>query len=77
MPDDVVLIAEEEKKYPDEWVLFEVTEVVPYDVPVSGRVLFHSRDRAEVHRVAMSNLGKDLMTTFVGDPVPPDMYVVL
>jgi len=74
---DVVDIAEEQKKYRDEWLLFEVTEVAGDDLPVRGRLLCHSASRDEVHDVAMRNLGKDLMTAFAGDPVPPDVYVVL
>jgi hypothetical protein len=74
---DVVDIAEEQKKHEDEWLLFEVTDATEDDLPVKGRLLFHSKSRDEVHEVAMRNLGKDLMTAFAGEPVPPDMYVVL
>jgi hypothetical protein len=74
---DIVDIAEEQKKYADEWLLFEVTEVTGDDRPLEGRLLCHSASRDEVHDVAMRNLGKDLMTAFSGDPVPPDLYVVL
>jgi hypothetical protein len=73
---EVVDIAEESKRHADEWVLFEVTEVADGDLPVKGRLLCHSRSRDEIHEVAMRNRGKDLMTVFAGDPVPPDVYVV-
>jgi hypothetical protein len=74
---EVLDITEESKGYEDEWLLFEVTEVTDDDLPVKGRLLCHSKSRDEIHEVAMRNLGKDLMTTFAGDPVPPDTYVVL
>ena len=76
---EVVDIAEESKKHPDEWVLFEVTEVDEFDEPVKGQFLCHSRSRDEIHEVAMQHRGASLglLTQFVGDPVPPDMYVVL
>ena len=77
--DDIVDVAEESKKYEDEWVLFEVTEVDERNEPVRGRLLCHSRSRDEIHDVAMkyrgSGLGLDI--TFTGDPVPPDMIAVL
>lgn len=74
---EVVDIAEESKIYADEWLLFEVTELDESQCPVSGRLLCHSKSRDEIHEVAMKNVGKDLMTAFTGEPVPPDMYVVL
>ena len=74
---EVVDIAEESRKYSDEWLLFEVTEVTGSDLPVKGRLLCHDKSRDEVHEAAMRNLGKDLMTTFTGESVPRDMYVVL
>ena len=54
-----------------------MTETTEDDVPVSGRLLCHSRSRDDVHEVAMQNLGKDLLTAFGGEPVPADLYVVL
>ena len=75
----IVEIAEESKKHPDEWVLFEVTEVDENDLPVKGRLLCHSESRDEVHEVAMEHRGAGLglLTEFVGDPVPPGMIPVL
>ena len=78
---EVVDIAEESKKYKDEWVLFEVTEVDERHLPAKGRLLCHSESRDEIHEVIMqvrgsvSDLG--LLTDFVGDPIPPDTYVIL
>ena len=74
---EIAVIAEESKKHADEWLLFEVTELDEHQCPVKGRLLCHSKSRDEIHEVAMRNFGKDLMTTFTGEPVPPDMYVVL
>ena len=78
---EVVDIAEESKKYKDEWVLFEVTEVDERHLPAKGRLLCHSESRDEIHEVVMkvrdsvSELG--LRTFFTGDPIPSDVYVVL
>ncbi|MGQ9627406.1 MAG: hypothetical protein ACUVV0_10950 [Anaerolineae bacterium] len=41
---EVVLIAEVEKLYPDEWLLFEVVETDEMNRPIKGRLLAHSPD---------------------------------
>ncbi len=74
---DIVDIAEEEKKFTDEWLLFEVTEVTEQDLPVKGRLLCHSESRQEIHEVAMRHLGRDLKIAFTGDVAPPGWTVVL
>ena len=76
---EVVDIDEESKKHEDEWVLFAVTEVDEDDLPIKGRLLWHSKSRDEIQEVAMEHRGASLglMTHFVGDPVAPDKYVVL
>ena len=76
---EIVDIAEESKKYEDEWVVFVVTEVDEFNEPVKGRLLCHSSSRDEVHEVAMKHRGEELGLdiTFTGDPVPPDMIAVL
>lgn len=74
---DVVTIADESKKYKDEWLLFEVTKLTEQDLPVKGRLLYHSESRDEIHEVAMRHRGKDLKITFVGERVPPGSYAVL
>ncbi len=77
--DDVVDIAQEWKKYEDEWVLFEVTEVDERNEPVRGRLLCHSRSRDEIHEVIMRERkpGVRLKTVFTGPPVPPGMELIL
>ena len=81
MPDagnaDVVDIEAESKRHPDEWVLFEVTEVDASDKPVKGRLLCHSKSRDDLHVEAMKARDRHTYAFFAGDPVPPDMVVVL
>ncbi len=78
---EIVDIEEESKKYEDEWVLFEVTEMNEIDVPVKGRLLCHSKGRREgreeVHRVDMTVRDKHTYVFFTGEPVPPHLYVAL
>ena len=78
---EVVDIEEESKKYEDEWVLFEVTEVDESDIPVKGRLLHHCKGRREgreeVHREVMKVRDKDTYIFFTGEPVPPNLIVAL
>jgi hypothetical protein len=76
---EIVDIAEESKKYPDEWVLFVITKIDDSHRAVEGRLLCHSKSRDEIHQVAMKHRGEGLglRTDCVGDPAPRDAYVVL
>ena len=74
---EAVDIEETVKQYKDEWLLFEVLETDDLDRPVKGRLLCHSKSRDEIHEVAMKERPKDALIEFTGDPIPPDMVVVL
>lgn len=76
---EVVDIAEESKKYQDEWVLFVVKEVDELNQPVRGHFLGHNKSRDEIHEVAMKHRGEGLGLQFIftGDPAPPDTVVIL
>lgn len=66
-------------QYPEEWLLFEVLETDELDRPTQGRLLFHGKSREELHQVAMVKRSRErsLLIAFTGDPIPPDMVVVL
>lgn len=72
-------IAEVEKQFPDEWLLFEVSELDEQKQPVRGKLLGHSKSRQEIHEVVMQKRSPNhlLCLRFAGDPVPPDMVAVL
>ena len=74
---EAVDIAEESMRFPDEWVLFEVTEVTEEDLPVRGHLLFHGRSREDLHRAAAKARDLDTYAFFTGEPVPPHMIPVL
>ena len=74
---EIVDIAEEEKRHEDEWLLFEVVETTENDMPVKGRLLAVSKSRDEIEEAATKHPGRDLQTIFTGDLVPPDMVPVL
>ena len=74
---DLVNIKECEKLYPDEWVLFEVLEVDEKNQPVKGKLLAHSKDRDEVHKVDMKHQNVLTYVFYAGDVIPKDMAVAL
>ncbi|MFA0749871.1 MAG: hypothetical protein SLRJCFUN_000274 [Candidatus Fervidibacter sp.] len=53
MPEDIVLIPEAEKQYPDEWLLFEIVELDEHGSPLRGRLLAHSPDRSVIDEVLL------------------------
>ena len=73
---EIVNIREEAAKYKDEWVLFEVIEADENDTPIRGRLLFHG-GREEMNREDMKVRGKHTYGFFAGEPVPPNVIVVL
>ncbi len=73
---EIVNIQEEAAKYKDEWVLFEVIEADENDTPIRGRLLFHG-GREEMNREDMKVRGKHTYGFFTGEPVPPNVIVVL
>ena len=78
---EIVDIEEESKKYEDEWVLFEVTEMDERSIPVKGRLLCHCKGRRKgreaVHREEMKVSDKHTYAFFTGEPVPPNLIVAL
>lgn len=49
---EALSIAEVEEKYPDQWVLVEVTAVKRH-APAAGRLIAHSPDKATLYEAAM------------------------
>jgi len=74
---EIINIPETEKRYKDEWLLFEVIETDRLNQPIRGRLLYHSKDRNEIHKVAMKSKCKIDYITFTGDPFPKDGAVIL
>ena len=50
---EIIDIAEVEKQFKDEWLLFEVLETDEQDQPVRGRLICHHPDRDYIHKVDM------------------------
>ena len=77
--EEIVNIAEVEKQFQDEWLLFDVTETDEVDRPVKGKLMCHSKSRDEIHEVLMAyhDQQKHFYIDFAGDPIPPDVVVIL
>ena len=54
MENQIELIEEIEKKYPNEWLVFEIIEMaVDGFTPLKGSLLAHGQDRDKVHEEAL------------------------
>ncbi len=73
---EIVTIEEEARRYKDEWLLFEVTEVDDINQPVKGRLLHHAKTRSEAYREETKFCDKDTCVFFTGPLVPSDMILV-
>ena len=73
----LVDIAEESRRYENEWLLFEVVETDDHDRPIRGRLLARSKRRDEINEAAVKHMGLDLQTIYTGDPVPRDVIPIL
>jgi len=69
-----------ERLYPDQWVVVEVTRVGRADEPLSGRVLAHSPDEAEITREAVKAADEhpeaSLWTFYTGRLIPKGMVLI-
>lgn len=73
---EVVLIAEVEKLYPDEWLLFEVIETDEMNRPTKGRLLAHSPDSAVVEKVLLEADCLHTYHYYNGEPAMPVILVI-
>ena len=64
----VMTWAEIEAEFDGEWVLIEDPETTPGHQVIQGRVIFHSKDRKEVHERIMSLPKLSHAVLFVGQP---------
>lgn len=61
-------------QYPDQWLLLEDCEIDASTSLRKGRVLAHSKNRAEIHRALKKHKG-NLCIHFTGT-LPPDTGVI-
>jgi hypothetical protein len=73
-------VPEIESRYPDEWVIVEVTKIDTIKSPLFGRVLAHSRNRRDIVKInrAFSQRNPRRMTcVFFAGPVAPEGHTVI
>jgi hypothetical protein len=77
----ILTVAEIEQAYPDEWVLIEITRDAKDYRRRRGRLLVHSRDRADLkeayQRFRAENPHKRTFWLFTGEIVPEGVVVIL
>ena len=65
------LTADEVKaRYPDEWVLLGDLDADRWGNLVAGTLLYHSRDKADVHREVRAHQPGHFAIYFTGEPSP-------
>ena len=73
---DFLTIAEIESRYQSEWVLIDDPQLSPLLQVQGGKILWHSKDRDEVHRKTIELRPKSLSVRYTGT-IPDDVAVVL
>ncbi|HZO90081.1 MAG TPA: hypothetical protein VFB38_17260 [Chthonomonadaceae bacterium] len=73
---DVLSIDEIKSRFDSEWVLIEDPKTNEYNEVLGGKVLWHSKDRAEFDRKAIELRPKRFAVLYTGT-IPDDMAVVL
>ena len=77
---EVLSIAEIEQRFPDQWVLIEVTRADKIQGPIFGRVLAHSshrQDLVEANRAFCEQHPQKMAYVFFTGPVAPEGYTVI
>ena len=76
----ILSIQEIEHRYPNEWILVEVTKADKVQGPLFGRVLAHSRQRkdlVEIIRAFCEQNRRRMSYVFFAGPIAPEGYTVI
>ncbi len=74
---EVLTMKEIEARFPSEWVLLADPQSDEHLEVLGGTLLFHSKDRDEVHRHAMELPAPGHIAILYTGPLPEDMEFVL
>ncbi len=66
--EEVLTMKEIEEKFDSEWVLIGDPQTNELLEVLSGKILCHSKDRAEIHRKAMELRPKRFAVLHIGEP---------
>lgn len=67
---EILTMEEIEQKFDGEWVLIEDVETDEKLEVVSGKVVFHGKDKDALHEKAMKSKSDHLATLYIGKPDP-------
>jgi hypothetical protein len=73
---ELLTMAKIKRQYEDEWVLVEDPELDADLEVVSGRVVWHSKDRDEVHHKALELRPRHPAFVYAGE-IPEDAVIVV
>ena len=76
----ILSIQEIEDRYPNEWVLVDVTKADKLQGPILGRVLAHSHRRralVEINRAFCEHDPRNMSYVFFAGPIAPEGYTVI
>jgi len=78
--DEALSIQEIEHRFPNEWVLVEVTQADKIRGPLFGRVLAHSerrQDLVEINRTFCQQNPRSMSYAFFAGPIAPEGHTVV
>ena len=67
---EILTMEEIERKFDGEWVLIEDVENDEQLEILRGKVIYHGKDKNELHRRAMESKTKKFASLFIGKPNP-------
>ncbi len=73
---EIMTIEEIKKRFPEEWVIVDDPETTAALEVICGSVLWHGKDRAEIHQKIIELNPKKAAILYLGE-VPKDMVFVL
>jgi hypothetical protein len=73
---EVLTLAEIERRFDAEWVLVEAPEVNEHFEIIRGKVIWHSKDRDEVYRKMLELRPRSAATLYTG-MIPENTAIIL
>lgn len=67
---EILTMEEIEKRFDGEWVLIEDVETDKKLEVLRGKVVYHGKDKEELHQKAMKSKSNHIATLYIGKPDP-------
>ena len=73
----IMTMKEIERQFDSEWVLIDKPETTEWQEVLRGEVVFHSKDRNEIHRKIMASEGlRDIAVLYIGEPPEGTIFLI-